>query len=235
METRRGRDEHGLTGDRHRAQVVRVQAGGRELPGVAAVDAQAEALGGGEEHVSRARGMGQHLVDVGLDVDRRGPRHATVARAHDTADVDVDVEGAITRGRERPDVGRVTPRRIPGLAPLDGLERLDAREPAGGQPPQMRLLGADQRPQARGRDARGRRPFDRGARHPGAVPALPERGAVHDAPDPRTVERERRHGAAGQRLHRRRHVAGKLPEAPAGAHEDSRRHAQMILSATSAS
>jgi hypothetical protein len=133
VKTGRRRDDHVLAGHRHRAQVVGVHPGRRKLVGLAAVAAEPEPFGGGEQHDACLFGMGQHLVDVDLDVDRGCPRRAAVARAGDAAHVDVDVDGPVGRHRDRPRVGGIAPRLVPGLAPLDALERLEGDESIAGQ------------------------------------------------------------------------------------------------------
>src|SRR5207245_9709054 len=89
--SRRGRDQYCVVAHCHRAQVVRVHAGGDESPGIATVPAHAEAIGRGDQNDLGAAGVGEDLVYVDLDVDRRRPGPTAVARARDAADVDVDV------------------------------------------------------------------------------------------------------------------------------------------------
>src|SRR5262249_11270862 len=71
-------------------------------------------------------GRSLHLVDVVFDVEERLPARAAVSRAEHTADVDVDVHGAVTCGADRPDIGGGAPRRVagaPALRTLAGRER----------------------------------------------------------------------------------------------------------------
>ncbi|PYN22784.1 MAG: hypothetical protein DMD99_15960 [Candidatus Rokuibacteriota bacterium] len=205
---------------------MRVQTGVDELPGAAAVLAQTEAGGRGDQHDLGARRVCQDLVHVALDVERRRPGLAAVARARDTAHVDVDVNGAVGRAGDRPGIGGIAPRRVPCVATLDRLERLDRREPIGAQPEQMRLLGPDQQPGRRRRYARRLRLLDRGSLRPGGVGAFPERPAADDGPGARAVHRERRQGSPGQRLYRTHLIPVQLPEPAAGPHADPRRHAR---------
>ena len=105
-----------------------METGCGERPDVAAVLAHPEALGGGDQHDVGARGMREDLVHVGLDVDRGHPGPAAVARARDTADVDVDMKRSVdATAIDRTSAG-ITPGRVPGVPALDGLERFDARE-----------------------------------------------------------------------------------------------------------
>jgi hypothetical protein len=152
-----------------------MQTCGVECPGVAAVATDAEAFSARDEHDFRTARVREHLVNVLLDVDRRRPRHSAVARAHDTADVHVDVNRAISRDRDRANVRGIAPRRVPRLATFDGLERLHARETGATQSKQVRLLRADQHAVARGADARRRGAVERGARRPAIAVRFPQR------------------------------------------------------------
>ena len=163
-----------LAGDRHRAQVVRVEPGRGELPGIATVRAEAEALGRGHEHDLGARGMGQDLVDVVLDVHRGRPRRAAVTRACDAADVDIHVDRAVAADADGPHIRGIAPRRVPGATALRRLERIDRHESVAGQPQEVSLLGADDHAYRRAGDTCGCRTCDRSALRPGAVLALPQ-------------------------------------------------------------
>src|SRR2546428_1236924 len=144
--------------------------------------------------------MSEYLVDVIFDVHRRSPRFPAVARAHDTADVDVDVKRAVGGYRDRSHVGGITPRRVPRVAPLCGLERVDALEPGVGESPEVSLLRADEQTGRRRRDAGRRRSIDRGDWLPRLVAARAQLRAIDDRPDRGAVDRKRGHSPAGERL-----------------------------------
>src|SRR3989441_713028 len=230
VESRGRRDQHVLAGDGDRAHVVSVQAGACELPCIAAILADAEAFRSGDQDHLGARRVSEHLVDVRLDVHGRRPGRPAIARACDATDVDVHVNRSVGRDRDRSHVGRITPGRVPRLAAGDRFERVHTREPAVGQPEEVRLLGADQRPGHRRCDARRGRPIDRGMLLPGSVAGHPQRRAIHDRPRRRAIEGERGHAPAGERLHRARRFVGELPEPAASPDENFLSHARMILS-----
>src|SRR5262245_21916526 len=173
--------------------------------------------------------MGQDLVDVALDVDRRRPGPAAVARAYDAADVHVHVDRPVASHGDRSDVGGIAPRGVPVGAPVGHLERLDRLQRAVGQPEQVRLLGPDHEPTGDCGQTRRRVSLDGHALSPRGAGAFPQRAAVDDGPLASAVDRERGQGFAGKRLYGDYPIAVELPEAFARPDLDPRRHGPMIL------
>src|SRR5262249_59859479 len=109
MASGRAQDDR-IAGHSYRAAVVGMEAVILPCPGVATVAADAEAVVSGHEHETGVVGRGMHLVDVVLDVEERLPARTGISRPEHTADVDVDVHGAVARGADRSDIGRRAPR-----------------------------------------------------------------------------------------------------------------------------
>src|SRR5262249_16826443 len=154
MASGRAQDDR-IAGHSYRAAVVGMEAVILPCPGVATVAADAEAVVSGHEHDIEVVGRSLHLVDVVFDVEERLPVRAAVSRAEHTADVDVDVHGAVTCGADRPDIGGRTPGRVPGAAAFRTIEGRDRGQPAILEAQQMSARGPDQQARRRGRQACG--------------------------------------------------------------------------------
>ena len=132
---------------------------------------------------------------------------------------------AVERDRDRPHVRGIAPRRVPLLAPVDGLERLDGLQRAAGEAKEVSLRGADQ--QAIGVGARHVARSVAERRH--ARPSRARRRATAHGPRRSPTSRARscasavtvRAVNASTGLER---VAAKLPESALGPHENARIH-----------
>ena len=136
--------EEVLTIQRHRPCVLGMQPVDDETPRRPRVQGLGQPEGRRRDDVIASARVGEHLVDVGVDVDRRLPRPMRIMRAQDPSDVHVREESAVGPGRERTCVGRPSPRRVPTLSALSRVERREHLRGACSCRRQPRLRGPDQ-------------------------------------------------------------------------------------------
>jgi hypothetical protein len=111
------------SGRRRHNHLILQHNNGPAIGGVEAVGADVEVvtvMGGGKTKGTRGEdcpgqvGMGGHLMNVGVDVDRGDDTSVVVTE--DAADVDVDIEGVIGVYGHGADIGRGAPRGVPLVA-----------------------------------------------------------------------------------------------------------------------
>src|SRR5262249_23526566 len=180
-----------IAGNGYRAAVVSVEAVILPCPGVATVAADAEAVVSGHEHKTRVAGRGMHLMDVVLDVEERLPARTGVSRPEHTADVDVDVHGAVARGADRSDVGPRAPGRVAGIAAFRPTEGRDRCQPFVVEAQQMGARGPDKQASRRRRQARGLSAAGGRDGRPALTRTPPQLPAVDDGPRTSAVRFQR--------------------------------------------
>jgi hypothetical protein len=161
-------------------------------------------------------------VHIGVDVDRRRPGRAPIARPQDAADVDVD-EDVVVPLREGARVGRTAPRGVPLVATVGGVEGLDPLEAAVPKPEQVRLRGPDGQDVGH-RETGGGEPVESGDEAPLGLRSVPDLGPVQDRPELWAVAHDRGHGPAGV-LHR---LVGPDGVEPVARRHQDPRHVSML-------
>ena len=121
-----------------------------------------------------------------------------------------------------------SPRRVPFLTPLDGVERLDGLQRVAEKTKEVSLRGADQQAIRRRRQTRRRSVIERRSRIPLATGAVPQGAAIDDRPGLLPAPRERGDGSRGELIDRLEGVTAKLPEPALGSYEDSRVHTAIV-------
>src|SRR5712691_4930788 len=183
--------------------------------------ADAEPDGRRREHEARPLRVREILVDVRLDVDRRAQGRAAVGRPDDPAHVDVDVDHAVAVRRERPNIGRLSPRGVPVTPSVDVLEGLDALERAVTDADEVSPLGPDEQSPWGWRQAGAPQALE--ARDVGPRPVfvgVAERVAIDDRPPARSVPRDRNDVVSAEAVELDGPRRAELVESPRRADED---------------
>jgi hypothetical protein len=148
--------------------------------------------------VSRNERIREDLMDVGVDVDRRRPDVLRIVSSEDPADVDVGEQQAVGGGGEGPRVGRPAPRRVPRVAPLGLVERLDHPRAPVADDREAGVRGPDQHGAVGPHDAAPGLPPDRRERVDLVAVDADDLVALQQHEPPAAVGRQRRDLATDQ-------------------------------------
>ncbi len=187
----RSREEHPIPADHHRSRVRGFEPIAAQRPRGSLVGAGREPSGAGREDEAIAR---RDLVHVGIDIDRRVPGCAAIARVEDATHVHVHVDVIPPLGH-RSRVGGPTPRRVPEVASLGDVERLHGFERAIGQTEEASLGRTDMDRIGHG-DARGGDPVEGRDVSPLPLGGVPDLRAIDDRPELWSVADDRGHRPA---------------------------------------
>jgi hypothetical protein len=171
---------------------------GDEAPRITGIEGLGQPEGRRRHDVTRLARIGQHLVDVCIDVDRRLPSAVGILRSQDPADVHVREQGAVGTGGERSRVGRSSPRRVPALPARRVVERRRHLDGSCTRHRQPSVRGADQDPVRHGEQASSELFRHRRHRLDGAAAESDHVTAVRQRPPPLRARREGRDLAAVQ-------------------------------------
>ena len=186
----RRRHEHDIPADGDRSGVRSFETVRPERPRHPSIFADGEPARARSEHEAFGR---CDLVDVRVDVDRRGPLVASVVGPQDPADVDVDVE-VVVPFRHRTRLGRPAPRRVPTGPALRPVERSDRLQTTTGDAEQASLGRTHEHVSVGCGDAGDSEPREIGDVVPLGATRAPELGSVDGGPQLPSMRREGGHG-----------------------------------------